>query len=633
MRSLAEIRFRLAQEAANAWLLAVPPCFSDEELNAVSPLDALPDPGLIVQRLKGSAFAREVESLAEQVLAHRYPLLGTTVEAPPPVDWRRDYLSGRTSGLEYFRRIPYLEADRVGDHKIIWELNRHQHLVLLAQAFRLTGRRELLARIQSDLESWWLANPFHRGINWASALEVAFRVLSWIWVWHLAGPEFSESFRRRFLAELFRHGAHLERNLSFYFSPNTHLLGEAVALHALGALFPACRFARRWKKLGRSVTLGEMERQVRADGSHFEQSSYYHVYALDLFLFHSLLEAPPESYREKLVRMGRYLDALLGPGRVLPLIGDDDGGRLFHPYGPPERRGRDTLAAAALLLGHSDWSWEPDDVWPQAAWWLGPVAIETTPPPSRVLSSQIFSDSGMTSLCSSQLQVIVDAGGFGPGGAGHSHSDALSVLARTPDEELLVDSGTYTYVAEPAWRDRFRGSSAHNTCRVDGLDQAVPVHAFRWEERPEVVLREWTSGAGRDYIDAECRFRGFRHRRRVLLLKPDMVVILDEVDGPDGEHMVEQFWHAGAEVTPLSSSAYRLGRSAVLYLPESGAPTVGEYWQSRVFGEKQPAAVITAMRKGPFPCRMAAALSLRGELDRVMEKMLLDHLSGKAEGV
>jgi hypothetical protein len=568
MRSLAEIRFRLAQEAGNAWRLAFPPRFAAEELDAASPLAGLPGPGGVAGRLAGSAYAREMERLAEEILAHRYPLLGVTVEAPPPLDWRRDYLSGRGSGLDYFRRIPYLDASRVGDHKVIWELNRHQHLVLLAQVFRLTGRRELPARIESDLESWWRSNPFHRGINWASALEVAFRALSWIWIYHLAGGEFREDFRRRFLAALFQHGAHLERNLSFYFSPNTHLLGEAVALHALGALFPGCRSASRWRALGRRVTLEQMERQVRDDGSHFEQSSYYHVYALDLFLFHALLEPPPAAYREKLARMGEYLDALLGPGRVLPLIGDDDGGRVFHPYGAPRRHGRDTLATAALFLGAASWSWERDDVPPQAAWWLGEAALEGEAAPAPAQASRLFAYSGLVSLGSEKLQVLVDTGGFGPGGAGHSHSDTLSILARTPEEEILVDSGTYTYVSEPEWRDRFRGSAAHNTIRVDGLDQAVAVHAFRWEEKPGLRRREWTCEAASDCIDAECRYRGFRHRRRVTLWKPDVAVILDEVAGPAGDHTVEQFWHPGVEAAPLSSSAFRLGREAVLCFPE-----------------------------------------------------------------
>lgn len=611
MRSFAEIRFRLKQEAANAWMLAAPPRFAARELEVRPPLAALPAPQDVAGRLQGTAFAGELLRLAEGILAHRYPLLGLTIQAPPPVNWRRDYLSGRSSGLSYFRRIPYLDAARVGDHKVVWELNRHQHLVLLAQAFLLSRRREFLDRIVADLESWWRANPFQRGINWASALEVAFRALSWIWTFHLAGSEWDAAFRRRFLAALFRHGAHLEHNFSVYFSPNTHLLGEAVALHALGALFPSCRFAPRWRETGRRVTLEQMEAQVRSDGSHFEQSSYYHVYALDFFLFHALLEAPPPPFLEKLARMAEYLDELLGPGRRLPLVGDDDGGRVFHPYGPPERRGRDTLATAAILLDRANWGWEPEDVWPQAAWWLGDKAFQAEPPPASSPRSRLFAGAGTAVFHSPELQVIVDVGGFGPGGAGHSHSDTLAVLARTAEEELLVDSGTYTYVGEPEWRGRFRSSAAHNTVRIDGLDQAEAVHVFRWSGKPEVALREWTAGEERDVVDAECRYRGFRHRRRVLFLKPDLVLILDEIDGPAGEHVVEQFWRPGVEATAVSGHEFRLGRRALLLFPEGSRPRLAEAWRSPVFGRKQPAPAIAVRREGPLPCRLAAALSLK----------------------
>jgi hypothetical protein len=384
-----------------------------------------------------------------------------------------------------------------------------------------------------------------------------------------------------------------------------------VALHTLGTLFPSCRSASRWRRIGRRLTLEQMDAQVRPDGSHFEQSSYYHVYALDLFLLHALVEAPPRPYLEKLARMAEYLDALLGPGRALPLIGDDDGGRVFHPYGPLERHGRDTLATAAILLGRADWRWESDDVWPQAAWWLGEKAFRAEPPPAAAPPrSRMFPDSGTAFLCSPGLQVIVDAGSFGPGGAGHSHSDTLAVLARTPDEELLVDSGTYTYVAEPEWRDRFRGSATHNTVRIDGLDQADAVHPFRWSGRPEVALHEGTTEAERDLIDAECRYRGFRHRRRVLFVKPDLVIILDEIDGPGGDHVVEQFWHPGVVVTPVSAFAFRLGSRALLQFPEEARPRLGEGWRSPAYGRKQPAPAITVRREGKLPCRMAAALSL-----------------------
>ncbi len=146
---------------------------------------------------------------------------------------------------------------------------------------------------------------------------MAFRALSWIWVWHLVGPKLPADFRARWLPELYRHGVHLENNLSFYFSPNTHLLGEALALHALGLFFAGLPKGGRWEQLGGQVMREQMERQVHGDGSHFEQSTYYHVYALDMFLLHAILAKPDRSYMDKLERMAEYLDALLGPARAL----------------------------------------------------------------------------------------------------------------------------------------------------------------------------------------------------------------------------------------------------------------------------------------------------------------------------
>src|SRR5215831_10822526 len=236
--------------------------------------------------------------IADLILQHRFPLLGITIDTGPEIDWRRDYLHGVSTGTPYFRRVPYLDFARAGDHKVIWELNRHQHLVLLAQAFHFSGSLAYLDEAFRQLESWLVANPFLRGINWASALEVAFRALSLSWFWNLAGGEMAELLRARFLAALYRHGCYLEGNLSIYFSPNTHLLGEAVALHALGAWFPEWRRAARWRETGGRIVEQEMRRQVREDGSHFEQSVYYHVYALDLFLLHRLLAECPPAYDE-----------------------------------------------------------------------------------------------------------------------------------------------------------------------------------------------------------------------------------------------------------------------------------------------------------------------------------------------
>ena len=590
MRSTREIIFRLEQELRNLELLTFPPkCRAD----AVSPLGALPAPRPIAGQLRKTEFAATVFETADEILAHRFPLLGFTIDTGRDIGWRRDYIHQLSTGTQYFRLIPYLDATRAGDHKNIWELNRHQHLVLLAQAFLLSDRGAYLDEIFSQLNSWWRQNPYQRGINWTSALEVAFRAFSWLWLYHFIAPNMSSDFRGRFLESLYQHARHIENNLSFYFSPNTHLLGEAVVLHALGRLFPSFPRAPQWTQLGNETVLAQLKRQVQADGSHFEQSTYYHVYALDMFLFHAIVSSPSREYLDALVHMADFLQAIMGAERVLPFLADDDGGRWFHPYGCRDQFGRATLATCSTLLRHTDWTFDAEDLYPQAAWWLG----RTEGFARAAHQSRLFQDSGLAVLESSSGRVIMDAGCFGPGRAGHSHSDSLSLVASADGQPILVDSGTYTYVGDPQLRDAFRGSAAHSTIRVDGCDQAVALGPFWWGGPPAVNALSWQSADDHDEVLGECRCREIIHRRLVRFVKPDLVFILDSIGGAAGNHDIEQFWH-------LASSESR----AHLFL--ASAAEEFDCWHSRVFGSKERARCLVVRRTTTLLAKFAAAIAL-----------------------
>lgn len=545
MRSPGEVAFRLRQELVNARLWWRCPRW-----RGATPGE-IPELGV----------ARADIGLAEETLAHRFRLLGyPPMELGRAIHWRRDPVHGRESGLEYSRLVPYLDFERVGDHKVIWELNRHQHLVVLAQAYRATGRGEFLEEIERELEGWMEQNPFHRGINWASALEVGWRALSWIQVFQAAGANLEAGLRRRWLESLYQHGVYLRNNLSVYFSPNTHLLGEAVSLHALGTFLGE----EGWRRAGARLALEQMERQVRDDGSHFEQSTYYHLYALDLFLLHARIagDAPPW-FHQKLARMAEFLDALVSSKGLMPFLGDDDGGRLFHPYGDRRRFARETLEGCGPRRegqAHSRW----------------------------------FPDAGLAVMRSGAAHVMVDAGGFGAGSAGHSHADTLSVVAFHEGGELLIDPGTFTYTVDPAARERYRGAAAHNTIAIGGVEQAVARGAFRWERPPEVELLHWSPGERRDMVDARCRYGGFEHRRSVALEKPDLLVVVDRVAGP-GEHTVEQRWlcPAGSEGSFLATfpaaSAERAERSVA-------------------YGSSEPATRWVSRQEGRLPMVFAAAI-------------------------
>ncbi len=589
MRSIGELTFRLRQETTNLRLLASPPVFKGE-----SPLKLkLPDPAPIVAALRDSEFAREITALAEQILAHRFPLLGITIETGPEIHWRRDYVHGKETGIAYFRRIPYLNFSVVGDHKIIWELNRHQHLVVLAQAFLFTRRHEFLDELFQQLESWFQQNPFACGINWASALEVAFRTLSWIWVYHLVAYEMPDTLRQRLLNGLYRNGRYLAANLSIYFSPNTHLLGEAVALYALGSLFESFPESDAWRKRGGEIVQDQLRFQVQADGSHFEQSTYYHIYALDLFLFHYLLSGQPVQMKPVLLRMADYLHYLLGPAGKISFFGDDDGGRVFHPYGPRDQFGLATLTTCGLLFDRPEWI--GNSVAEQAAWWIGASALQHPGtryvPPS---GSRLFDHSGAAFLQSGVLWVQADAGPFGFGGAGHSHSDSLSIAVWLNGVPVFIDPGTYTYVADPEERAWFRGSAAHNTVRIDRRDQALGAGPFRWKSKPLVQIEEWDPDAVRPKLKAVCRYDGFTHHRTVIL-EPGRLVVIDDIEGPPGEHVCEQIWQLGP-----AAGKVKLDFSAPVTTAKSSF--------SPAYGQKCTGTAMIASVTGPLPIRMVMLL-------------------------
>ena len=271
------------------------------------------------------------------------------------IDWHLDPVHGKRAPLDPWFKIPFLDFAVVGDHKVMWELNRHQHLVTLAKARLLSGDEKYTRELMAQWRSWIKANPYPLGINWASALEVAFRSLSWIWVDQLlAGTAGHAEFRAEMAPALAFHGCYIERYLSTYFSPNTHLLGEAVALFFLGTLYPQMPRAALWKKSGWRIVLHEAGRQVRPDGVYFEQSLYYHVYALDFFLYARLLAARngmeiPPAYDAVL---GRMLDVVAALAQAGPAegFGDDDGGRLFNPRRNRTEHMTDPLALGAVIL-------------------------------------------------------------------------------------------------------------------------------------------------------------------------------------------------------------------------------------------------------------------------------------------
>src|SRR5690606_19354507 len=98
--------------------------------------------------------------------------------------------------------------------------SRHQHLVVLARAWRVSGEQRFLFEAIDQFRDWRRRNPYPCGIHWTSALEVGFRTLSWLWLFQLVdgADARQKEFREELEAAIGHAAAYLERFLSIYFS-------------------------------------------------------------------------------------------------------------------------------------------------------------------------------------------------------------------------------------------------------------------------------------------------------------------------------------------------------------------------------------------------------------------------------
>jgi hypothetical protein len=580
----------------------------------------------------------EIVRNADQVCRHRFSLLGFEgLDFGQEIDWHLDPVHGKRASLKPWFEIDFLDFDQVGDHKVIWELNRHQHLVTLAKAWCLTQEKSYVSELISQWYSWRRANPYPRGVNWGSSLEVAFRSLSWIWIHHLTAgcSEVPAEFEADLLHGLATAGRHIERYLSTYFSPNTHLLGEAVALLFIGVLYPQLGPAKRWRNKGWQLLVEQSERQVRCDGVHFEQSSYYHVYALDFFLHARVLASKnaievPVSFDRTILKMLDFVRALSQTGTPQG-FGDDDGGRVFNPLRNRPEHMSDPLAVGGALFHNVDLL-SAATLTEESVWLLGDAASvlgrrQATPNPV----SRSFEAAGiylMADAARGLRQLMADGGPQGPGRSGHGHADALSIQLSLDGKPWLIDSGTGCYISGDDTRDRFRGTAAHNTLWLDGLDQAVSEAPFAWTSLPTVEVEQWIQGKRFNlFVGSHSGYMRLAdpvdHRRFIFHLVGNFWLIRDLAEGRQ-VHSIATLWHFHPAVSLtnvgnnfITSDSKRQPGAGNGQLSLALVPLEDNAWTSEIiteqispaYGRFEPAPVLRFSTRGTLPAEFALVLN------------------------
>jgi hypothetical protein len=410
------------------------------------------------------------------------------------------------------------------DPKYPWVMGRLDSLVALGQGYwveeEASARSRFARAFVLQTIDFLQANPPGLGVHWTCTMEVALRAanIAQALAMFVEAPEVQRpEFLVPVLGALAEHTAWVESNLEDQGAiPNNHLVANYVGLLVVGLLFPELPGAAGQVALAAKGLRAQMEAQVHEEGTSFEGSTFYHRLVVELFTLAHVVALGAgvglgKAYAERLRRMYQAARAWCSEQGLAPQIGDNDSGRVFsfRKRGDLEQGYLAPLGAA--LFGEASLAGGefPDE----AVWLLGKPGLDRFQalPPAAPPASVSFPAGGFHVLRGAGAVVTVSAGLQGQGGVGgHSHNDKLSFELHLGGQPVIVDPGTGTYTRDPALRNAFRSTAAHNTLQVDAAEQStlLPERLFALPEEARARVEVFQSGPELDRLTV--RHDGFR---------------------------------------------------------------------------------------------------------------------------
>lgn len=533
------------------------------------------------------------------------------------------------------------------DPKLIWEHGRFGWAYTLARAYHASGEAQFAEAFWTLCESFLEANPPNLGPHWASAQEVALRLMALVFAYQvLSHAAASTPARRLRLGQAVGdHAARIPPTLAYARAQNNnHLLVEAAGLYTAGLALPAHPAAKRWRRLGWQLANHALQAQIDPDGTYIQHSANYHRLMLQAALWVAALaraqsQTLPLEARERLAAATEWALALLDPpSGAMPNLGPNDGAYIQPLAACPFGDHRPVVAAAALAFRGERRL--PPGPWDEATLWLG-----LDPGQGHTAQPQLAP--------TDRLPVV-----HNPGNASWAylraarfrsrpgHADQLHVDLWWRGHNLALDAGTYRYAAPPPWDNALAGTDVHNTVMIDGQDQMRPAGRFLWLgwAQAEVISREQDARGQLNRLVA--RHDGYRrlgviHQRSITVHADGHWSIMDELlpagaGSPRAEHDARLHWlvpdwpwtleqqgnawvlrlrspageitlHIGlhGESPPAQPARFCMARAGELLQGEGPVrPTWG--WYSPTYGCKRPALSVAVTTRGRLPLGFAS---------------------------
>ncbi len=457
----------------------------------------------------------------------------------------------------------------------------------LAHAYSIAGEIDYLTAWEDLVETYCDQVAVGADVSDVSAR----RLQNWLYAWRrFADSPHYEGLRlglaERIAQRITADAEHLRRNLTRH---RNHRTLELYALLIVGLSLPdyddgLARFAL--DELGENLLT-----DVWTDGVHRECSTDYHCIALRSYLG-AIANARavgldlPDGYIDRASLALDFALHIQRPDGLTPSFSDGD----TVDFG-------ELLAFGAELFDRDDLRWAAS----RGNAGARPASSDSTFPIGGYLTARSGWGAGSTAYDNERF-MLMDAGPIGDGG--HGHYDQLSIELFAEGRSLVVDPGRYTYV-DNQWRQWFKGSKAHNTVTIDGLDQTPYRRASPKKPTSQARIVRRTSRDDFDAIEAEVTSPQHEvvHIRHVLFPAREYWVVHDHVRG-DSDHIYEARWHLPAEAegrVAIECAGHQTvvrSPAGTLLFPASLAVDIEPGWVSSIYGIKDPAPVVVARAHG-----------------------------------
>jgi hypothetical protein len=519
----------------------------------------------------GNAGRFRDRELADGVAAGRFTHIGVTLELGVEPDWLTEPLPQDIEWRMEWSKFGYGRQ--------------------LGRAFCDTSDEKYLRTWERLVRSWIAQVPIDRDDSYVTAR----RIQNWLQAWSLfsesqAFQGFSDGFGDLLFKSLGAQVMHLRDHLS---PERNHRTLELFALFLAAVALPELDGGGDLRRFALSALHENLLTDVLADGVHRERSTHYHYLTLRTYL------AVRENVRRHALELSKAFDERLERACEFAM-------HCHRPDGAiPALSDADTVRYEGLLELAADLLERPEFRFAATA------GAQGTPPGRRHADfpegGYFIQRSGWghdpDSFARARF-LVFDCGPLGD--YGHGHYDVLSVEIAADGRPLIVDPGRYTYSeAPPNWRRWFRGTAAHNTVCVDGLDQTPYERTRPSGATAEGSFLGRSSAQGLDVLAGEARSPVYDavHTRRIAFVADTFWIIADQLHAGTA-HRYDLRFHLAADaegqttVTAGEVNSVVRAPGLVLVFSPARVPKIEAGWVAPSYGVKLPAPVVSVAVDG-----------------------------------